>query len=143
VPEIEVLVRDILFALQGRMRGTVHYLDVETGDVIPVFAFNRDRVLADIHKNQNRYVRIAPQSGRQGYEIMQEFIETVDDVDLRDRLRTAISGKNTFSRFRDALIDEPKMKKRWSRFRAEAAVRSLREKLAERAVELNLVFDDQ
>ncbi len=125
------------------MRGTVHYLDIETGDVIPVFAFNRDRVLADIHKNQDRYVRIAPQSGHRGYEIMQEFIETVDDADLCDRLRTAISGKSTFSRFRDALADEPKLKKRWSRFRAEAAVRGLREKLAERAVEIDLVFDDQ
>ena len=125
------------------MRGTVHYLDVETGDIIPVFTFNRDRVLAEIHSSPDRYVRIAPQSGRRGYEIMQEFIETVDDDDLRDRLRTAISGKNTFSCFRDALADRPKLKKRWSRFNAEAAVQGLRDRLAERSVEITLVFDDR
>jgi hypothetical protein len=38
---------------------------------------------------------------------MAEFIETVDDRELADRLQRAIHGRSAFRRFRDQLAEHP------------------------------------
>ncbi len=39
------------------------------------------------------------------YEMMEEFIETIDDVRLYNQLQIAISGKGAFRRFKDTCIN--------------------------------------
>ncbi|MFO7638182.1 MAG: UPF0158 family protein [bacterium] len=139
--KLRVLARDLVFALQGRAQGTVHYLDLETGAVIPVFGFNRDRVLATVRATPSRYTRLAPRTGRRDYEVMARFVETVDDDDLRGRLRAAIAGENVFSGFRSEVDRAPAERARWERYRAEKVADGLRARLAEAGIALELVFD--
>ena len=138
--KLNVLARDVVFALQGRSPGTVHYLDLETGDVIPVFGFNRERVLAEIRARPERYLRLAPRTSRRDYEVMARFVETVDEDGLRERLRASISGENAFSRFRAELESCPSERARWERYRAEAVTADLKAKLGEAGFELGLRF---
>jgi hypothetical protein len=46
-------------------------------------------------------------SSHAGWCDMSEFIETVDDRELADRLQRAIHGRGAFRRFRDELADHP------------------------------------
>ncbi len=52
-----------------------------------------------------RFVRIEPDDSHAGYEDMRDFVETVRDARLQDRLWRAISGKGAFRRFKDVLLD--------------------------------------
>ncbi len=139
---VKVLARDLLFALDNRMPDTNHYLDTETGEVIPVFSFNRDRILAQLKVESDRYVRLAPQSGRRGYEIMEQFTKTVNRAELRSRLEAALGQESAFRNFRAVLKQEPFELKRWHGFRAEMIVQTIRDRLKEKDIRLELVQDD-
>jgi hypothetical protein len=141
VRKLRVSARDLLFALRNRAPGTVHYLDTETGEVIPIFGFNRDKVLEQVRANRDRYLRLAPESSRQGYEIMRRFINLVGRAEVRHELEQATVGEHAFSRFREALEQWPEEKLRWQRFRAEMTAEPVKRRLAEAGVELELECD--
>jgi hypothetical protein len=141
VRKLKVSARDLLFALRNRMPRTVHYLDTETGEVIPVFGFNRDKLLAQVRADRARYLRLAPESSRRGYEIMRRFISLVGDREARLALEQAAAGKHAFRRFREELDRWPGEKSRWQRFRAEMTAEPLKAKLAAAGIELELSFD--
>ncbi|MFO7675743.1 MAG: UPF0158 family protein [bacterium] len=139
--KLRVYARDLAFALRGRAPGTVHYLDLETGDVIPVFAFNRERVLATVRAEPGRYLRLAPRAGRHDYAVMSRFVETVDDDALRGRLRSVIDGAGAFARFRAELEPHRNELTRWEHYRAEQAAADLARRLLAQDIELALEFD--
>jgi hypothetical protein len=142
VRELTVLAKDLFFALQNRAEGIPHYLDTETGEVVPVFSYNRDRLLAEIRAVPGRYVRIAPLSGRQGYAAMEEFTRTVVSPPLRARLDAALQSENVFRSFRAALADYPEELTRWREFRTDAVTQGLRDRLRELGIELVLASED-
>lgn len=121
--------RDLLFALENRVPGTTHYLDTETGEVIPVFSYNREKILAEVQHHPNRFVRLAPQSGREGYYVMEEFTKTVSRPDLRARLEETLKHEHVFREFRAAVEADDDERRRWQQFRAEALIQHLRKRL--------------
>ncbi len=138
-----VLERDLFFALTNQVQDTAHYLDLDTGAVIPVFDFNRNEILTMVQDNPERYIRLVPQSFRQGMEMMERFIATVSREDLRARLRQAIKTGRAFSQFRQVLGDYPGEMKRWQQFRRMMLVEPLKEKLRQRDIELVLVSEPE
>ncbi len=142
VRELRVLRKDLLFALDNRADGIPHYLDTETGEVIPVFSYNRDRLLELMRAAPGRYLRVAPLSGRQGYAVMEDFIRTVANLPLQSRLIAALQGESAFRSFRAALADYPEELTRWRRFRANAVTQGIKDKLKELGIELVLVYED-
>jgi hypothetical protein len=139
---IKVSTHDLLFALTNRMPDTSHYLDAETGEVVPAFSFNRDRILAMVKADTDRYMRIAPQSSGKGYETMKRFTETVSRVALREKLEAALKEQSAFRNFRAVLREAPSENRRWQSFRIETMSRSLRARLKEKGIELGLVPDE-
>ncbi len=137
--KLPVLERDLLFALTNQMQDNTHYLDLETGDVIPVFNFNRDEILARIKKNPERFIRLVPQPRRQGRVMMERFMETVRNPELKARLFSVLDERRCFSRFRTILQDFPQEFKRWQNFRMMFITANLREKLRQRGIELELI----
>ncbi len=142
VRELKVLRKDLLFALDNRAEGIPHYLDTETGEVVPVFSYNRDRLLGEFRAVPGRYVRVAPLSGRQGYAAMEEFVRTVANLPLQSRLTAALQSENVFRNFRAALADYPEELTRWRHFRTDAVTQGLKDRLKELGIELVLVSED-
>lgn len=132
-----------MFALSNRAPGTAHYLDTTTGEVIPLFVFNREKVLEMVMSEPKRYVRLAPQPGAEGFRVMQEFIKTVSRPALREELTSAISGERAFARFRRAIKAHQTEHRRWLQFQGMMTARVLCERLREHGIELRLVADDQ
>jgi hypothetical protein len=143
VRTIKVSERDLMFALTNRMPGTTHYLDADTGEVVPVFGFNRDKILSEVRREPGRYLRLAPQTGAEGIHIMADFIRTVSQHALRRQLEAAISGEHPFAKFRHLLKESQPEYRRWLQFRRMVSVQSLREKLLSRGVDLNFVPDQE
>ena len=139
--KLRVAARDLMFALRNRVPGTSHYLDTETGEVVPVFSFNRDKVLAEVKSEPDRFFRLAPESSRRGWEIMQAYIATVSRDGLRAELEEAVKGEHAFRRFREVLKVYPSEQTRWHRFRTDSTARPVRERLEKWGVELELVYD--
>ena len=138
---LRVSTRDLLFAMENRVPGTTHYLNTETGEVVPAFGFNRDQILAEIRETPKRYVRLAPQAGRSGYNAMVEFVHTVSRPELRAILEAALDGPGVYRRFRAALRDEPRESKRWQQFRGEKVAGHLRKRLEAEDIAIELIPD--
>ena len=67
-----------------------------------------------------RIVRVPGAEGSDDYGDMEDFIATVADRDLQDRLSHAIAGRGAFGRFRDILASHRLEQRRWVRFQREA-----------------------
>ncbi len=139
--KLRVSERDLLFALTNQVQETAHYLDLETGEIIPVFSFNRDEILKLIRQQPGRYLRLAPQSSRERQEMLKGFIRTITRPGLKTQLLSALQEKRVFARFRQVLAQFPKELKRWQSYRMMVLSEPLRRKLRERDVELVLVPD--
>jgi len=74
------------------------------------------RVEAD---TANRYRMIPKNDSRDGYQDMQEYIESLEDDHLRELLEVAIQGSGAFRRFKDVLYRYAEAQENWFKFRAE------------------------
>jgi hypothetical protein len=141
VRTIKVSTKDLVFALSRRAPDINHYLDTDTGEVMPVFSFNRDAILAQVKAEPDRFVRLAPLSGGQLFEAMKTFATTVSRPDLHARLEAALKEDAEAGRFRETLEAFPAEQKRWHQYRIELMVRSLRGRLLAKDIELVLLDD--
>jgi len=138
---LRVSTRDLLFAMENRAPGTAHYLNTETGEVVPVFAFSRDQILAEVRQFPKRYLRLPPLSGRSGYNTMVEFTCTVSRPELRAQLEASLDGPGVYRRFRAALQAEPREYTRWQQFRGEKVAGGLRKRLEAAGIGIELIPD--
>jgi hypothetical protein len=66
-----------------------------------------------------RYIRVPRADSHEGYRDMQDFIYTVEEESLQDRLWRAISGRGAFRYFKNVLADRYRERKRWFAFQEE------------------------
>jgi Uncharacterised protein family (UPF0158) len=66
-----------------------------------------------------RWLSVSADGPAEGYRDMQDFIASVDDADIADRLRIAIDGQGAFRRFRDVLQRWEAVEDNWYRFSDE------------------------
>ena len=118
-----------------------YYLDKETGEVIvlleEMFRYaeeDQDKVREDLpdwqkeqvklaqdilFKNPDRYICIPERPSYEGYNLMVEFAEKVEDELLREKLSIALDGKGAFRRFKNVIADYPDYGEKWFKFRDE------------------------
>jgi hypothetical protein len=63
--------------------------------------------------------KIAPVTTEVRYGIMSDFISLVEDINVAGRLRSAISGKGAFRRFREAVDEDDTLRRRWLGYRTK------------------------
>ena len=97
-------------------------LDLATGEVWTASTIDyadeigEERPDLDDHA---RWLSVPADGPADGYRDMQDFIASVDDVDIADRLRIAIDGQGAFRRFRDVLQRWEAVEDDWYRFSDE------------------------
>ena len=64
-----------------------------------------------------QYKLIPKQDSRDGYRDMQEYIWSLDNESLAERLEDAIHGRGAFRRFKDILGRHPDALQNWFKFR--------------------------
>ena len=63
--------------------------------------------------------KVAPVTTEVRYGIMSDFISLVEDINVAGRLRSAISGKGAFRRFREAVDEDDTLRRRWLGYRTK------------------------
>jgi predicted nucleotidyltransferase len=110
----KVDLHDLAQALEDHSDDHSWWLDPETGEVIPWSEYLAEQGEPDPETRQLH--PIDPIPSYEGYAEMQEFIERVRDPHARDLLERAIAGRGAFRRFKDMLLDFPKLRDAWFRF---------------------------
>lgn len=108
-------------ALTGGDVDSVAFFNVKTGAVEHYMHNLGDQETARIAEAQsNPDVRkVAPVTTEVRYGIMSDFIGLVDDINIAGRLRSAISGKGAFRRFREAVDEDDSLRRRWLSYRTK------------------------
>lgn len=70
-------------------------------------AYLIDEVREQVDKAPEQYIVLEPPDSKEGFEIMAEFIETVQDENLKRRLADALHSKKPFRYFRTAVEETP------------------------------------
>ena len=104
--------------LEGDPRDGGGRVDLTTGEVWPELAFGDSDEDEDDDETP-RWLWVDGEGSRASYHDMVEFITTIPDPDLADRLERAIHGKGAFGRFKDQLAHHPTTFDRWFTFSAE------------------------
>ena len=102
-----------------------YYLDLEADELFHV----SDEFMDEEEKEKleemigeslgERYLAIPQASSEESYEDMLDFVETVEDTGLREKLYIALDGRGAFRRFRDVLSFYPEEQKKWFKFKDE------------------------
>lgn len=83
------------------------YIDLQQNSVTFISEdYSEDEDLVDLIENdvdQERFIPIPRCNSREGYRQMERFIEALDDAHKQEVLYSAIDGKDSFHRFKDAV----------------------------------------
>ncbi len=118
------------------------YLDLKTGEIIQIFDDIMDRDEKELLDDKveegfgERYITIPNAESYDGYRDMEDFIETVKEVKLKEKLYDAIARKGAFRRFKDVLNSYPKERERWFKFKDEKVMERVNEWLDEEGIEI-------
>jgi hypothetical protein len=108
-------------ALTGGDVDGVSYFNTKTG-AVEHFMHNlgdqENARIAEADANPE-LMKIAPVTTDVRYSIMSDFIGSVEDINFAGRLRTAISGKGAFKRFRETVDEDDAMRRRWMAYRTK------------------------
>lgn len=131
---------DLEMALTADSAEWTCYLDVRSGEVqmVPVdLAEDDDWPLADeidAALDTGHLIPVEPLGSRVEYGWMPEFVATVGEDRLRDRLEVALDGRGALRRFKNVLLGHSAERERWFVFRDERLRAAVREWLAEQGI---------
>lgn len=110
-----------------------YYLDLESGETLFISDFTETEEKIDEWFGEG-CIPIPKISLDEGYEDMEDFIETVEDENLKEKLRTAIDGKGAFRRFKNVLLKYPEEKERWFKFQNSRVIERVKEWLEDEGI---------
>jgi hypothetical protein len=102
---------------------------------IPAWMEDEIELALDIFLSGDNYVRVPERAPRNVYAAMNEFIEQLENAQLRNELRQMMTGQGTFRRFKNALEPYPKLRKLWYGYNAKIARREIMEWLRSLSIE--------
>ena len=121
----EEIVRDLKERLSDDLEeiaDDVEYVEFDEEPEIPDWMTDEMEIMLEILFDEGeRYVRIPERETRSAFQAMDEFVKTVGDPLLKERLSVALNGKGAFRKFKDILISFPRERKRWHGFNAKTA----------------------
>ena len=117
---LSVDLEEIMMALEDNT-GTEYYLDLESGDVL---RFSADPGLNEdleeefgeaMENNPARFRHIEPISSSQSFQVMADFVESLNESKAKEVLFRVLGGSKPFRNFKDALLSFPDVREQWFR----------------------------
>lgn len=113
------------------------YLDVDTGDVVPLDVTDPMIVGEDsainVDADPDRYLWFDRLGGRDGWQDMADFAQRQPDTQMRERLEQSIRGKGAFRAF-GTLIFDTELEELWNIFSTDRRLGRARQRLAEEGI---------
>ncbi len=124
-----------------------YYLDLKNGNVVPLMSDDFDQepeyidgyTIEAVEGDPDRFRYIFPVESWESFKIMEEFVETVVNDVIKNRLKSALSRKKPFRNFKDEIHHLPEVSEEWFSFHDEAMSRVVYNWLEENDVKAVLV----
>jgi hypothetical protein len=111
-------------------RGTFNLITVPNLDNYPdiqLEAWRKEQ--KEVTKNIENYLLIEPPNSFESFNIMQDFIESVDNIDLKNKLSEAIRKRKPFSNFKLIIDTSGDYRTKWFQFKKDKLIEMIRENL--------------
>jgi hypothetical protein len=122
-----------------------YYLDRKTGEIIAISESfmtidEEDPLKEKIEEDYGtRYVLIPTIPSWESYNDMEDFIKTLGDANLQEKLYIAIDGNGAFRRFKNVLLHYPTERERWFKFQNVKLMQRVLKWLADEGIEILLI----
>lgn len=113
--------------------GNQWYLDLETGDVFPVFDDPEDE--EKVEAEPERFLFIAPSDSHDDFRAMEDFVADLPDGESKRDLERVLRRAKPFRNFKEALGDWPDLETQWFATRDRRLSDLARAWLAQQGVE--------
>lgn len=127
---------DLVGEIEIQIDGTFTYINTQTGDVITLSREeiraaedeeslekfpdwqreNIERAIEIIEDEEGIYLDFTLRNEYHEYEIIEEFIGTIHEEEIREELYEAIQGRGAFRRFKDGIIEHG-VEKQWYEYK--------------------------
>lgn len=100
--------------------GLDHYLDLLSGKLLLIPEEDADPELEALLRSEpERFLLVEPLDSREGFRMMEDFLQTVTRQEAYRALERALSGRKPFRTFKNVLMDYPDLLQAWYDFEAE------------------------
>ena len=100
--------------------GLIYYINTKTNETTTIIPEIDDydcwQEVADTIESWNEKIKIEPINSNQGYQIMEDFTDKLNDKKLQNKLYNALDKRNPFANFRD-IIDNSDYNESWFAFK--------------------------
>lgn len=118
---LKIDIEDLTMAMEESSYEHEYFLDLRTGEMLLISDYMDSEETAQVRKkiddDPDRFEEIPKADSREGYQDMEDFIETIQDEHIAEVLSTAIEGRGAFRRFKDTLLRYPDERERWFKFK--------------------------
>lgn len=123
------------------------YLNIETKEIKSILDFNNnfhadtelwEEDIKEIEENYDKYLEFDKMDSRESFQVMEEFVETVRDKKLREKLELGLNLSKPFRNFKDIIDDENEYRKKWFAFKSAKYIEFVREQLERYNNNLNI-----
>ncbi len=83
----------------------------------------------EIEKNFDSYIQFEPMDSRQAFRVMEEFVETLDNSEIRKKLELGLSLSKPFRNFKDILENYHEYRDKWFSFKEKEYIEYVKEQL--------------
>jgi hypothetical protein len=122
-------------AMEQSSYDSITYLDMETGEQLYFSDYGDNEINGiskdEIEEDEERYQPVPKMDSDEAWQLMEDFIDTLDNERLARLLEKSIRGRGAFRRFKDVLLDYPEEEARWFKYRDGRVKELVREWLDE------------
>ena len=117
---ITIKLSDIIDELDVMSLEVQSYLSLKTGKIVTISNYiGSEEDEADIEENSDNFILLPTQYDINEYSIMEDFIDEIDNNEIKGELYDAIRGKGAFRRFKDT-VRYLNIESKWYEFKANA-----------------------
>lgn len=122
------------------------YLNIETMETKSIIDFDNnydadmepwEDDIKEIEENYDKYLEFEKMDSRESFQVMEEFVETVRDEKLKEKLELGLSLSKPFRNFKDIIDDETEYRKKWFAFKSAKYREFVKEQLERHNNNLN------
>ena len=104
---MKINLETIIDAIEMVSDSTNGFLNLDTMETVWLFNYfdseENEELAMEIDNHLSRYLCLPPQYDIHEYSIMEDFIDSLADTAIRNKLYRAIHGKGAFRRFKDEI----------------------------------------
>ena len=131
---------ELIMVFEGFGTEMKHFFDRQTGEVLSLLEEDMDEEDAErLDADPDRFLLIEPVPSYVGYEVMSDFVDTLPEGKVPRELALALQQRHPFRRFKDVLLNYPKVREEWFRFHEQAFMKIIQAWLDDHGVEATLV----